>query len=67
MRVALHFSLQLANHTSKRFDFGVVLLFKQRYLAITVSLAEFFYEKEGTTILDRVAFLLRLSVFIICH
>ena len=35
---------------------------KYRYLAILLSLADFFDEKEGTTILERVAFLLRLSI-----
>ena len=36
---------------------------KQRYLAISLSLAEYFHEKEETTVLDRVAFLLRFSIY----
>ena len=35
---------------------------KKRYLAITLSLAEFFDEKEETTVVEKVAFLLRLSI-----
>ena len=36
---------------------------KYRYLAITLSLAEFVDEKEETNALERVAFLLRLSIY----
>ena len=54
--VALHFPLQLANHKSQGSDFGTVCL------AITLSLADIFDEKEETTVLERVAFLLRLSL-----
>ena len=62
MGVALHFSLQLANHKSQRSDLGAVCKanndtyrFHYRWY--------FFYEKE-TTVLERVAFLLRLSIYI---
>ena len=37
-----------------------------RYLAITLSLAEFVDEKEEINALERVAFLLRLSICSIC-
>ena len=36
---------------------------KSWYLAISLSLAEFLDEKDGTTILEKVAFLLPLSIF----
>ena len=65
MGVALHFSLQLAYHKSQRSDFGVVCksnngTWRFHYY---ISLTEFFDEKEGTAILERVAFLLRLSIY----
>ena len=38
---------------------------KQRNIAISLSQAEFFDDKERTTILERVAFLLRLSIILL--
>ena len=58
MGVALHFSLQLANHNSQWSDFGAVCKANNG----TLSLAEFFDEIEGHAILEGVAFLLRLSI-----
>ena len=51
MGAAFEFSLQLANHKPQRSDFGIVC--KQ---------SDIFGQKEGTTFLERVAFLLRLSI-----
>ena len=59
--VALHFSLQFTNHKSQRSDFGAVCKANNDFERFH-SLSEFFEEKEGTTILERVAFLLRLSI-----
>ena len=62
MGVALHISLQLANHQSQRSDFGAVCKANNGTLRFHYRWLIFFYEKEGTTILERVAFLLRLSI-----
>ena len=61
MGVALHLSLQFANHKSQRSYFGV-----ERFLAISSSLAEFFYEKEGTTIFGKscVSFAFKYTSFL---
>ena len=63
MGVALHFLLQLANRKSQRSDFGIVCKenngthrFHYRKLILLM-------KKEGTTIFERVAFLLRLSIY----
>ena len=63
MGVASHFTLQLANHKLQRFDFGAVCcLAVLSDFIIAGWFFFFFYEKEGTTILEIVAFLLRLSI-----
>ena len=63
MGVALHFSLQLANHKSQRSDFGAVCKANNGTWRFHYRWLTFFDEKEGTTMLERVAFLLRLSIF----
>ena len=61
--VALHFLLQLANRKSQRSDFGIVCKenigthrFHYRRLILLM-------KEEGTTIFERVACLLRLSIY----
>ena len=65
MGVALHFSLQLANHKSQRSDFGAVCKANNDIKRFHHRWMIFFDEKEGTTILERVAFLLRLSICVL--
>ena len=60
--VALHFSLQFANHKSQRSDFGAVCKANNDFERFHYRCLNFFEEIEGTTILERVAFLLRLSI-----
>ena len=60
--VALEFSLQLANHKQQWSDFGIVCKANNGNLAIGLLLSDIFGQKEGTTILERVAFLLCLSI-----
>ena len=59
--VALHLSLQLANHKSHRSGFDARQI---TVLSDFIIAALFFDKKEGITILERVAFLLRLSICI---
>ena len=63
MGVALHFSLQLANHKSQRSDFGAVCKANNETYRLHYHWLNFFDEKEETTVLERVAFLLRLSIY----
>ena len=60
--VVLHISLQLANHKSQRSDFGAVFKANNGNWRFHYRWLIFFYEKEGTTNLERVAFHSRLSI-----
>ena len=62
MGVTLHFLLQLADHKSQQSDFGTVCKANNGPKRFHYRWLNFFYEKEGTTIIERVAFLLRLSI-----
>ena len=63
MGVALHFSLQFANHKSQRSDCGAVCKANNGTWRFHYRWLIFFDETEGTTMLERVAFLLRLSIY----
>ena len=63
MGVALHFSLQLANHKSQRSDFGAVCKANSDTYRLHYHWLIFLMKKKETTVLERVAFLLRLSIY----
>ena len=63
MGFALHISLHLANHKSQRSDFGAVCKASNGSSRFHCRWLIFIYEKEGTTILERVAFILRVSIY----
>ena len=62
MGVALHFSLQLANHKSQRSDFGVVCKASNGTKRFHYRWLNFLMKKKELPFLERVAFLLRLSI-----
>ena len=62
MGVALHFSLQLANHKSQPYDFDVVCKANNGTLRFHYRWLNCLMKKKELPFLERVAFLLRLSI-----